>query len=715
MSKKLPIVIFLFMMFPPLLFCQSVWQRQNEFTIVGNMNDIIQFDMRKVISVGDYGQICISEDGGTTMKKIQTGFDNHFKALSFLNQNTGYVCGDGGIIIKTTNGGYNWTDLSIEIDEILYDIEIRNDDTMFTVGEKGMIYKSINGGLTWTRKNFSHDYYLLSIKFYNATTGNAVGYPGIILRTTNGGENWYNVSSNINFNRQLIDIDVRNSNGFAVGDSLTIFRTTNYGINWIRDTSSTFYHWNTPLYRVKILDSLNIVCAGADIFHSSNGGESFVSGYFNLYPFASNSIKGMSIKSKDSALICGYSAIGKTMRYSSGTYIGRIPYAVSNLHDISIIDDKNCWVLGPGYSGSQLPHIVFNTSNHGLNWHYKPVFNDSDIVFYQIKFLNKDTGYISTGKRLIKTTNAGASWNIVYYYSWSTGGYELNKLKIYDNRLYSGWGNIIYTTNDGLNWTKVPTPEYTNVHNYAIIDTNIYYTINSNYINNIHKTTNGGLNWTIERHYAYGEIKDLCFIDKFTGIFVGNNSIILKTTAFGSLIKIETGNPDPTMVFNSVHMPDSNNIFIAGNDGIIYNSTNGGYSWELQNSGVTSNLNKVEFYNDKTGWIVGDYGVILFTSTGGKSWSLDPPDTPDKFSLAQNYPNPFNSGTTISFTVPVKNRVAIRIFDAAGRKISELLNEEKERGTYKINFEPKAFASGVYFYSMSSGNFVETKRMIIIK
>lgn len=714
MSKKLPLVIFLFVLFPPVLFSQSVWQRQNEFSITGNMNDIIQFDMRKVISVGDYGQICISEDGGTTMKKIHTGFDNHFKALSFLNQNTGYVCGDGGLVIKTTNGGYNWADLSINIDEILYDIQAKGEDTVFTVGEKGLIYRSTNGGIDWFRKHFQPFYYLLSVKFYNATTGNAVGYPGIILRTTNGGSNWYQVNANTTYYKQFIDIDVKDNKGFIVGDSLTIFKTTNYGNTWVKDTSFNYY-WNAPLYRVQIVDSLNIVCAGSEMYHSSNGGESFNGGYLSLYPFPSQNLRGIAIRSRDSAYVCGYGVIGKAMKYNTANYVAHIPYAIYNLHDISIVDNKKCWVIGPGYNGSQLPHIVFNTNNQGLNWDYKQVFNDSDLVFYQIKFLNKDTGYIAAGKRLIKTINGGINWNIVYYYNWSTGGIEINKLKFHGNRLYSGWFDIAYTTNEGANWTKIPNPEFNYIGDYAIIDTNTYYGINSNYSNNILKTTNAGLNWISLQHYTWGEIKDLCFIDKFTGIFVGNNSIILKTTAYGSLIKIETGNPDPTMTFNSVDMVDSNNIFIAGNDGIIYNSTNGGFNWELQQSGVTSNLNKVEFYNDKTGWIVGDYGVILFTSTGGKSWSPDPPDTPEKFTLAQNYPNPFNSGTTISFTVPVKNHVAIRIYDVTGKKISELLNEEKEQGTYKINFEPKALASGVYFYTLSSGNFIETRRMVIIK
>ena len=85
------------------------------------------------------------------------------------------------------------------------------------------------------------------------------------------------------------------------------------------------------------------------------------------------------------------------------------------------------------------------------------------------------------------------------------------------------------------------------------------------------------------------------------------------------------------------------------------------------------------------------------------------------FFLCQNFPNPYNSQTTISYSIPNNSFVQIQIFDVLGREISTLLNEEKAAGNYKINFNASELTSGVYFYRIQAGEFIETKKMILLK
>ncbi|MBS1513806.1 MAG: T9SS type A sorting domain-containing protein [Bacteroidetes bacterium] len=88
---------------------------------------------------------------------------------------------------------------------------------------------------------------------------------------------------------------------------------------------------------------------------------------------------------------------------------------------------------------------------------------------------------------------------------------------------------------------------------------------------------------------------------------------------------------------------------------------------------------------------------------------------PEKFSLYQNYPNPFNPNTVISFQLPVHSFVNIKVFDINGREVSELVNEKLSAGEYKINFNGALLSSGVYYYKMTTENFSETKKMILVK
>ncbi len=83
--------------------------------------------------------------------------------------------------------------------------------------------------------------------------------------------------------------------------------------------------------------------------------------------------------------------------------------------------------------------------------------------------------------------------------------------------------------------------------------------------------------------------------------------------------------------------------------------------------------------------------------------------------LEQNYPNPFNSTTTIEYTIPQKTVVTIKIYDILGREVKTISQGEKVPWHYKVNFNASSLASGVYFYRITAGNFVQTKKMILLK
>jgi hypothetical protein len=90
-------------------------------------------------------------------------------------------------------------------------------------------------------------------------------------------------------------------------------------------------------------------------------------------------------------------------------------------------------------------------------------------------------------------------------------------------------------------------------------------------------------------------------------------------------------------------------------------------------------------------------------------------ESPYEYSLSQNYPNPFNPATIIKYTLAGKNLVTVKIFDILGREVNTLVNEVKDAGNYEVLFDGSKLSSGVYFYSINSGNFTDTKRMLLVK
>ena len=107
--------------------------------------------------------------------------------------------------------------------------------------------------------------------------------------------------------------------------------------------------------------------------------------------------------------------------------------------------------------------------------------------------------------------------------------------------------------------------------------------------------------------------------------------------------------------------------------------------------------------------------------------SVDDKNIPSEFSLSQNYPNPFNPVTTIKYAIPnvtlsgvEESRVILKVYDILGKEIATLVNEEQRAGNYEVEFNiaqdsRPALTSGVYFYRLQAGNFIETKKMLLLK
>ena len=108
-----------------------------------------------------------------------------------------------------------------------------------------------------------------------------------------------------------------------------------------------------------------------------------------------------------------------------------------------------------------------------------------------------------------------------------------------------------------------------------------------------------------------------------------------------------------------------------------------------------------------------DYTVTHETLTGTET--NNEKTSPTQIVLEQNYPNPFNPSTTIKYSIPTSGNVVLKVFDMLGNEVATLVCEEKSAGNYSIDFNAGRLSSGIYFYSLRSGNFTETRKLLLLK
>ncbi len=200
-------------------------------------------------------------------------------------------------------------------------------------------------------------------------------------------------------------------------------------------------------------------------------------------------------------------------------------------------------------------------------------------------------------------------------------------------------------------------------------------------------------------------------------------------TGFASVVNIGSGATDPLLTTAGNYYPDG------------CRPISGGAAWQryLNRSATDSvaGIGKVganwvvatifqdpRYYTTNGGAGASDVGfkrvlraaLSFLKSNNGTLTGVTPVTTiADKYSLSQNYPNPFNPTTKISFSIPTNGFVTMKIFDVAGKEVMTLVNKSMTVGSYSVDFNGASLSSGVYFYRLESGNFVETKKMMLVK
>jgi photosystem II stability/assembly factor-like uncharacterized protein len=386
--------------------------------------------------------------------------------------------------------------------------------------------------------------------------------------------------------------------------------------------------------------------------------------------------------------VCGYT--GVVLRTTNGgiNWINctgnGIPTNVS-LINITGIPGVSTAALTAGYSGSNT--WVWRTTNGGANWTQ---------VFTEVGFINAICMFSATngfmtgdpaGGRwsLWKTTNGGANWDSAGMYLPQVGaeaGWN-NALCFASSKIWFGTNStkIYYSSNSGSSWTGLPTTGELN--SYAIW---FHPQLMDGYGlfggSTLWQTSNNGSNWSM-----------------LTSLGAGN---------FGGITS--TPLPVDNLIQPAWYVRTSN---------IIYYSSNFGANWiaEYTNPASMQYRHISMAYPGRGLWAVGTVGKISYHTPLPTNIKNITTEVPYQFSLRQNYPNPFNSTTNIEFVVAGQSShsVTLKVFDITGREVAALVNEVLNPGTYQVRFDAANLTSGVYFYTLTAGDYKQTKKLLLAR
>ena len=709
MKKLFFILCFLIMCLNNL---QAQWTWQNPRPQGNNLTGVKVFEDGSVIAIGQLGTFIKTTDNGKTWATKNLGYSNNLNSMFFINDSVGWIVGSSSLILKTTNKGETWEkqDWHDTLNAELLSVYFINADTGW-VGSNyfgnyyGLLLNTTDGGRTWNYQKFQGS--LEQIYFVNDSLGwiSSANFQMYNL-TKDGGKSWVRyLHSNI---ESVYFIDT--SNGFY-SSSGVIYKTSDGGTNWLPVINTGY---NNSISKILFLDKNNGWVVGYQNFgrqklivNTTDGGNtwsinsSFTQGTLTSIDFNKEHV-GFSVGS-NGGIVCTSDG-GKNWEEVSSENIGEFK-------SIFFTDLKNGWAVGKQYDN--LVGIIFNTTDGGDHW--KVQFRDSSYYLNSVFFVNPLIGWAAGMGRIIKTLDGGKSWSQQY---------SDNVTSIYFLDEYNGWvintsGNILNTTDGGNSWYLInPTTQKINYYNTIFFrDKNMGFIAGGDQTS-IMKTTNGGIDWNTKA--TGSNILSISFADSIRGIAVGSNGTILKTTDRG-----ESWSNLPRLInynFNSVYMFDSLKGLIAGNDlhnnsAVLYTS-DGGINWVQQSLPTNGMINSMYFKNPNNGWVTGHGGIILKYHTDDTVTSIYEKGSinlPGNFYLSQNYPNPFNPTTRIKYSISSPVWVVLKIYDVLGREIKSLINEYQPAGNYSLLIDLAQNPSGVYYYKIQAGNFIKTRKMILIK
>ncbi|CAN5415721.1 hypothetical protein BH10BAC5_BH10BAC5_18920 [soil metagenome] len=365
------------------------------------------------------------------------------------------------------------------------------------------------------------------------------------------------------------------------------------------------------------------------------------------------------------------------------------------------------YVHSIAYSGSNLlcgtNTGLYLSSDMGGNWRYISNGINFQVITLFFKFGQKL--FAGTSNGIYFSTDNGEEWSVI------SGSGDAQHFAISGNDIYKSNESYLYRSSDsGVSWQLINAPGY-KIISLGAKDNNLFVQTTNNPVSfsDFYSSTNKGITWThFNAHPLY-----YCFATIGEKVFSGTVNGLYITSDNGTSWNYSNNFTNHTIY--SIEAKD--NILFAGTDHGFFISRDLGSSWIDRSQG----LNSESFITYLSVW--DNYAFTNLYSHG--LWKREISDItgiqnisnqiPEKYSLSQNFPNPFNPSTKISFALPINSIVKLKVYNSIGKEVANLVNENLNAGTYQYEFNAENLSSGIYFYTLETSQFTETKKMLLIK
>lgn len=642
-----------------------------------------------------------SIDGGATWRQITNPAEFKVYIFQFLDALNGYVSSPDGKLYITNDGGLNWTEMASFPLGNIYSFNFLNRTTGW-LSSGFTLYKTTNGGVRWdSTSGFTS--YITKLSFLSDSIGFFIYGAGetYLYKTTNGGSTWSYLTSFRELNYKVIDeLNIYKTNVYG-----QTYHSTDGGINWTyvsTEEVSNATHLDVINKRTLIFSNSYRNTIGRLI--NSNG---YVLSVPNVYAVSGDTIEipvEVSVPSGRK-----YQAV----QFNLSGYTDKLEFLGTNF--------TNTLLGGSGWIHSINP--ASNTIRFAASAP-SSLAESGTILKLRFKILGTASGQIPLNFSSVVFNNGLVPADTV------NGWVKLEQVNL---------GDV------DLNGT-VQAFDASLVLQYLTLPGGI--PLSSLQQRNANVTTDNtisALDASVILRYVTGIVTSFPYGGSGSAAgFAGMND---QQSAPGSLVEIPirlnngnnifsfegTFNFDETLLeFNSIQWQPvvaafmkeyrqiGTKIYFAGAG---LDKLNGLQSEVIAKLYFTVKPNPTQNHTQVTleKLRLNENPVVLNSASSGVSIITgieNETGVPVEYALGQNYPNPFNPSTTIKFALPKEGRVVVELFDIMGVRVALLLDENKEPGYHSIQFNTtdiRGLTSGVYFYRINAGSFVETKKLMLMK
>jgi photosystem II stability/assembly factor-like uncharacterized protein len=704
------------------------------------------------------GGLTRSTDDGRIKELLHPGIDRGGpEQLYTLNNDTGKLFyNTNGYLFKTTDTGISWAYDDGDIYAPAFVLANPLNVSIIYKYQDYKIYKSFDKGINWNYL-YTFPYKTLYPTFTISPADTSIiyialanGYLLSLFKSTNAGNDWTEVLHNGNFpSAYKMDINPNNPNSLYIQLGGDMYKSL--------DGGETFNHIGPPaisVFTFDYQDTLTIYFISRDPFYHPNGlfakttneGQTWfdLNTKFPEYVFFDN----MVINPIDHSEIYTLCDIGTFKSTDSGNNWDEVFLGGENTQDYYIdknISDKiitpsslygfkmttdggDTWFI-PGideplrYAGRTAHNFAFRpddtdigflttdsllyqTTDGGFNWFKNNYFTYKFAKTIAISPVDPNIILICTIDspegiaKLYLSRDGGDNWELRNYLGGWYFGFEQMEFDPVDvNKVYlkkHTGDSLLVTTNLGLTWTNAGTGLSNSAYISQIwINPNNHLEmycserVGSGSPGTFNMSTNAGESW-FQIDSVLKAIDEWCDVSSFW---------------------IDPENTDRIYLSLHEHSQFPTSSYTSGG---IYFTDNHGQSWMKIFDSYADKI-KADNSAPRNLYFDSKYGLLVLKDTLVTDVKEHTQVFPNKFALFQNYPNPFNPYTTIEFEVPQNEYVKIEIYNMLGQKVKTMLDKEVESGKHKIEFNALGLSSGVYLYQLKAGEFINSKKMILLK